>query len=193
LYRISVSGGRSSGRQAGRAAEAEAVVSDNNEPGRPAFEAAFAAWVVTTLAGLVVVHLLARWLPPKLPPGTPLPAGPLTLSVGYVALAFAFAQALLPGPKSTGCLGLAIPLTGATALAVRGLSPSAVVAALFAGVFLTPVAYYLAIRWSFSLAGLLGRRPLVALTGGAVGAGLVLGVARWLTFLADPASHGRFW
>jgi hypothetical protein len=139
------------------------------------------------------VHLLARWLPPALPPGTPVPAAALTLSIVYVALAFACAQALLPGPRSTGCLGLAIPLLGATTLAVRGLNPSAVVASLFAGVFLTPVAYYLAIRWSFALAGFLGRRPLAALAGGALGAGLVLAFARWVTFLADPASHGRFW
>jgi hypothetical protein len=193
LYRIKASTGRLSGPKAGRAAEADAVVSDNLEPGRPAVEAVFAAWVVTTVAGLVVVHPLARWLPPSLPPGTLLPAVALTLGVGCVSLAFAFAQAALPGPKSTGCLGLAIPLTGAAVLAIRGLNPSAVVAALFTGVFLTPAAYYLAIRWSFSLAGLLRRRPIAVLMGGAVGAGLVLVIVRWLTFLADPASHGRFW
>jgi hypothetical protein len=168
-------------------------VPDDLEPGRPAVEAVFVSWVATTVAGLLAVHGLARWLPPQLPPGTPLPAVPLTLSIVYISLAFAFAQAILPGPKSTGCLGLIIPLTGATALAVRGLNPSAVVAALFTGVFLTPVAYYVAVRWSFPLAGVLRRHPVAGLLGGAVGAGLVLEVARWLTLLWDPSSHGQLW
>ena len=163
------------------------------EPGRPAVEAVFVAWVLTTVAGLAAAHALARWLPPGLPPGTPLPAAPLTLCLVYVSLAFAFAQAILPGPKSTGCLGLLAPLTGAIALAVRGLNPSAVVGALFAGVFLTPAAYYLAVRLSFALRGFVRRRPVAGLLGGATGAAAVFEVARWLTWLADPASHGRFW
>jgi hypothetical protein len=168
-------------------------VPDEREPGRPAAEAVFVAWVLTALAGLAAAHALARWLPPGLPPGTPPPAAPLTLCVVYVSLAFAFAQAILPGPKSTGCVGLLVPLTGATALAVQGLNPSAVVGALFAGVFLTPSAYYLAVRLSFSLRGLVGRRPLVALLGVAFGVAAVFEMARWVTWLADPASHGRFW
>ncbi len=104
---------------------------------------------------LAAAHAFARWLPPKLPPGVPLPAVPLTISIFYVSMAFALSQAILPGPKSAGCLGLLIPLSTATALAARGLSPSVVVGALFAGVFLTPAAYYIAIRLSFRLGGLL--------------------------------------
>ncbi len=166
---------------------------ENVEPGRPAVEAVFAAWAVTTIAGLAVAHALARWLPPQPPPGTPLAAVPLTLCVVYVSAAFAFAQATLPGPKSTGCFGLLIPLTGATALAFRGVPPSAVVAALVAGVFLTPAAYYLAVRLSFPLGGLVRRRPFTGLFGGAIGMAAVYGTARCLTWLADPATHGRFW
>ena len=163
------------------------------EPGRPAVEGVFAAWVVTATGGLVAVHAFARWLPPWLPPGVPLPAVPLTVGMLYVSLAFAFAQAALPGPKSAGCAGLLIPLSAAVAMAVRGLGPSAVVGTLFAGVFLTPAAYYLAIRLSFPFGGLLRRRPLVALLAGAAGTALVVVTARWLTWLADPATHGRFW
>ena len=163
------------------------------EPGRPAVEAVFVAWAVTTVAGLAAAHALARLLPPQLPPGTPLPAVPLTLCILYVSLAFAFAQATLPGPRSTGCLGLLVPLTGAMALAVRGLAPSAVVGALFAGVFLTPAAYYLAVRLTSRLGGLVRRRPFTGLLGGAIGLAVVYEAARWLTWLSDPASHGRFW
>ena len=166
---------------------------DQDEIGRPAVEAVFVAWVLTTVAGLATAQALARWLPPRLPPGTPPPAASLTLCVVYVSLTFAFAQAILPGPKSTGCFGLLVPLTGATALAVRGLNPSAVVSALFAGVFLTPAAYYLAVRLSSRLRGLVRRRPVVGLIGGAIGVAAVFKVARGLTWLADPASHGRFW
>lgn len=166
---------------------------DDLEPGRPAVEGVFVAWVVTTAAGLVAVHALARWLPPWPPPGVPLPAVPLTVSLLYVSLAFAFAQAILPGPKSAGVAGLLIPLSAAIAMAVRGLGASAVVGVLFAGVFLTPAAYYLAIRLSFSYGGLLRRRPLVALLCAVAGTMLVVVLARWLTWLADPATHGRFW
>ena len=168
-------------------------MSEQVDPGRPAVEAVFVAWVLTTIAGLAAAHALARWLPPELPPGTPLPAVSLTLCIVYVALAFAFAQAILPGPKSTGCLGLLVPLTGAIALAVRGLNPSAVVSALLAGVFLTPAAYYLAVRLSIRLRDLVRRRPLAGLLGGAIGVAAVFEIVRWLTWLADPASHGRFW
>ena len=168
-------------------------MSDDIEPGRPAVEAVFVAWVPTTVAGLAAAHALARLLSPYLPPGTPLPAVPLTLSVVSVSVAFAFAQAILPGPKSTGCFGLLLPLTGATALAFEGANPSAVVGALFAGVFLTPAAYYLAIRLSFGLGGFARRRPTTSLLGGAAGMAAVYWAARWLTWLADPASHGRIW
>src|SRR5512140_490203 len=113
-------------RQASRHGASEAAMREEVEPGRPAVEAVFVAWVVTTVAGLAAAHALARLLPPQLPPGTPLPAVSLTLCILYVSLAFAFAQATLPGPRSTGCLGLLVPLTGAMALAVRGLAPSAV-------------------------------------------------------------------
>jgi len=163
------------------------------EPGRPAVEAVFAAWTFTAIGGLAVVHLLARWLPPHLSPGEALPAAPLTLGVLYTATAFAAAEAVLPGPRSSGCVGLLIPLTAAITLAVRGLNPSAVVAALFTGVFLTPVSYFLAIRLSFPLGGRLRRNPLLALLTGAIGAAAVFVAARWLTWLADPATHGRFW
>jgi len=84
-------------------------------------------------------------------------------------------------------------LTGAIALAVRGLNPSAVVSALLAGVFLTPAAYYLAVRLSIRLRDLVRRRPLAGLLGGAIGVAAVFEIVRWLTWLADPASHGRFW
>ncbi len=166
---------------------------DDNEIGRPAVEAVYVGWVLTTIGGLAVAHALARWLPPALPPAAPQPAAPLTLCVIYVSLAFACAQSLLPGPKSTGCLGLLIPLTGATGLALRGLNASAVVAALFAGVFLTPAAYYLAVRHSLGLRGLLRRRPLTAMLCAVIGAAAVFLAARWLTWLGDPATHGRFW
>jgi hypothetical protein len=35
------------------------------------------------------------------------------------------AQAILPGPRSTGCFGLVIPLAGALALVFRGVEPAA--------------------------------------------------------------------
>ncbi len=168
-------------------------MADDLEPGRPALAAVFAAWVVTTVAGVACVQLLARWLPPAPPPGTSPPAAALTLCVGGVLLAFACAQAALPGPKSSGCLGLGLPIAGAAALALRGVGPAAVIAALFTGVFLTPVGYYLAIRWSRPLAGFPRRRPLPAVALAAGGAWFVVEAARWLTWLADPATHGRFW
>lgn len=171
---------------------------DHDEIGRPAVEAVFVAWALTAMAGLVVAHgvaALARAAASS-PQGlglAPQPGVPLTLCVVCVSLAFAVAQAALPGPKSTGCFGLLLPLAGATALAVRGLNPSAVVGAFVAGVFLTPAAYYLAVRLSFPLRGVVRRRPLVGLLGGATGVAAVVQVARWLTWIADPASHGRFW
>jgi hypothetical protein len=36
-------------------------------------------------------------------------------------------------------------------------------------------------------------RPIISLFGGAIGAAAVFEAARWLTWMADPASHGRFW
>jgi hypothetical protein len=104
-----------------------------------------------------------------------------------VSVAFAVAQAALPGPRSTSGFGLAIPLAGAIALAFRGLDPAAVVSALFVGVFLTPAAYYLALRLSLPLDGLLRHRPFTALLGVAVG--LLLLYAVRMTLLE---SHGRF-
>jgi hypothetical protein len=166
---------------------------DDQEPGRPAVEAAFAAWTLTTIGGLIVVHLLGRWLPPPPSPGDALPAAALTLAVLYVSTAAAVAEALLPGPRSTGGLGLLIPLTAAVALAVRGLSPSAVVAALFGGVVLTPASYFLAIRLTFPLRGRLRRHPVSTVLAGALAAVAVFEAARWLTWLADPATRGRFW
>jgi hypothetical protein len=173
-------------------------VPDQDEIGRPAVEAVFVAWVLTAVIGLAVAHALAALAraAASSPQGlglAPQPAVPLTLCVVYVSVAFGFAQAILPGPKSTGCLGLLIPVTGAIALAVRGLDPSAVVGALVAGVFLTPAAYYLAVRLSFPLRGFARRRPLAAALGGAIGAAAVFEAARWLTWMADPATHGRFW
>jgi hypothetical protein len=103
------------------------------------------------------------------------------------------AQAILPGPRSTGCFGLAIPMSGALALALRGVEPAAVVSALFVGVFLTPTAYYIAIRLSWPLGGLLRRRPLVTLLGAVVGMFVLLQAARLLTFFVDRSIAWRLW
>ena len=56
--------------------------------------------------------------------------------------------------------------------------------ALFVGVFLTPAAYYMAIRLSFPLAGLLRHRPFTSLLGAAVGLLLLLYAVRGVTLLA---------
>jgi hypothetical protein len=160
-------------------------VPDDLGPGRPAVEAVFVALVATTTAGVAAAQILAALLPPSAAEGSPPTAVPLTLAVLFVSLTFAVAQAVLPGPKSAGCLGLAIPIAGSIALALRGLDPAAVVSALFVGVFLTPAAYYLAIRLSFPLGGLLRRRPVVALLCAAVGTFVLLRAVRWLTLLAD--------
>ena len=162
---------------------------DDLEPGRPAVEAVFVAFLATTVCGAAAVQALAALLPPSAVEGTPPPAVPLTLAVLFVSFAFAVAQAALPGPKSTGWFGLAIPLSSAIALAFRGLDPAAIVAALFVGVFLTPTAYYMAIRWSFPLAGLLRRRPFVALLSAAAGMVLLFQAVRWLTLLADRTAR----
>jgi hypothetical protein len=165
-------------------------VPDDLEPGRPAVEAVFVALVATAIVGIGVVHVLARVLPPSAATGSP-PAGvPLTLTVLFVSLAFAVAQAILPGPRSTGCFGLAIPMSGAIALALRGVEPAAIVSALFVGVFLTPTAYYIAIRLSFPLGGLLRRRPVATLLVGVIAALLLIAAARLFTFLADRSSGG---
>ena len=96
----------------------------------------------------------------------------------------------MPGPKSAGCVGLAIPMAGAVALAVRGFEPAVVVAGLFAGVFLTPAAYYIAIRYSLSLRGYARRHPFTALLAGAAGTALAGQALRILTRLAaDATSH----
>lgn len=162
---------------------------DDLEPGRPAVEAVFVALVATAIPGIAVVHVLARVLPPSAV-GSPPAAVPLTLTVLFVSLAFAVAQAILPGPRSTGCFGLAIPMSGAIALALRGVEPAAIVSALFVGVFLTPAAYYIAIRLSFPLRGLLRRRPVATLLVGAIAALLLIAAARLFTFLADRSSGG---
>jgi hypothetical protein len=164
-------------------------VSDDLEPGRPAVEAVFVALVATTTAGVAAVQVLAALLPPPAAEGSPPTAVPLTLTVLFVSLSFAVAQAVLPGPKSAGCLGLAIPLAGSVALAFRGLDPAAVVSALFVGVFLTPAAYYMAMRFSFPLGGLLRRRPIASLLCAAAGALFLLQAVRWLTSLADGAAR----
>ena len=57
------------------------------------------------------------------------------------------------------------------------------------GIFLTPAAYYLAIRLSFPLRGLLRHRPCSSLLGAAVGLFLLLYAARWMTLLADRAAR----
>jgi hypothetical protein len=164
-------------------------VPDDLEPGRPAVEAVFAALVATAIAGVAAVQTLAALLPPSAAEGSPPPAVPLTLTVLVVSASFAVAQAVLPGPKSVGCFGLAIPLAGAVALAFRGIDAAAVVSALFVGVFLTPVAYYMAIRFSFSLGGLARRHPVGALAGAAAGTFFVFEAVRWLTLLADRTAR----
>ena len=166
-------------------------MSDDLEPGRPAMEAVFVALVATAIAGVGAVQILAAVLPPSAAEGTRPAAVPLTLTVLFVSAAFAVAQAILPGPRSTGCLGLAIPLAGAAALAFHGLEPSAVVSVLFVGVFLTPTAYYMAIRLSVPLAGALRRRPVLSLAGAVAGTLLLLQAARWMTVLADRTA--RLW
>jgi hypothetical protein len=103
---------------------------DDFEPGRPAVEAVFAALLTTAILGVAAVQILAALLPPQASEGSPATAVPLTLGVCFVSIAFAVAQAVLPGPRSTGWFGLAIPLAGAIALAFRGLDPSAIVSAL---------------------------------------------------------------
>jgi hypothetical protein len=170
-----------------------ANVPDELDPGRPAVEAVFVALIATTIAAVGCVQLLARILPPAATEGSQPVAVPLTLTVLFVSVTFAVAQAILPGPRSTGVFGLAIPLAGAIALAFRGLEPAAVVSALFVGVFLTPTAYYVAIRLSLPLAGSLRRRPFVSLAFAAFGTLLLLQAARWVTFLADRAVGWRFW
>jgi len=164
-------------------------VPDDVEPGRPAVEAVFVALLATAIPAVAAVQVLAALLPPSAAEGSPPTAVPLTLTVLFVSLAFAAAQAILPGPKSTGCFGLAIPLAGAIALASRGLDPAAIVSALFVGVFLTPAAYYTAIRLSFSMGGLLRRHPVVSLLCAAAGTLLLLEAARWLTLLADRSAR----
>jgi hypothetical protein len=166
---------------------------DDLEPGRPAIEAVFVAHVAATIAGVGCVQVLGAVLPPAAAEGSPPAAVSLTLAVLFVSVAFAAAQSILPGPKSAGCFGLAIPVAGALALAFRGIEPGAVVAALFVGVFFTPAAYYLAIRLSFTLAGCLRRHPVVSLLVGVIGTLAVLQAARWLTFLADRTARGRGW
>jgi hypothetical protein len=164
-------------------------VPDDSEPGRPAVEAVFVALVATTMAGVAAVQVLAALLPPSAAEGGPPTAVPLTLAVLFVSLSFALAQAVLPGPKSAGVFGLAIPLAGSVALALRGLDPAAVVSALFVGVFLTPTAYYVAIRLSFSLRGRIRRHPMASLLCAAVGTFILLQVVRWLTLLADRTAR----
>lgn len=162
---------------------------DDFEPGRPAVEAVFAAFLTTAILGVAAVQILAALLPPPASEGSPATAMPLTLSVCFVSIAFAVAQAALPGPRSTGWFGLALPLAGAIALAFRGVDPSAIVSALFVGIFLTPAAYYLAIRLSFPLAGLLRHRPFTALLGAAVGLFLLLYAVSWMTRLAERSAR----
>lgn len=164
---------------------------DHLEPGRPAVEAVFVALAATAIPGIAAVHILARVLPPSAA-GPPV-AVPLTLTILFVSVAFAAAQAILPGPRSTGCFGLAIPISGAVALAFRGVEPAALVSALFVGVFLTPAAYYIAIRLSFWLRGLHRRRPLLTILAAAVGMLALLQAARLLTHLADRSVGWRSW
>ena len=143
----------------------------DSEPGRPPVESVFVALIATSVAGVALAQALARLLPPASAAAPP-PAAALTVTVAAVSCAFALAQAALPGPKSAGCVGLAIPMAGAVALAVRGFEPAVVVAGLFAGVFLTPAAYYIAIRYSLSLRGYARRHPFTALLWGAAGTAL---------------------
>jgi hypothetical protein len=167
----------------------EAHVVDDSEPGRPPAEAVFVALLVTTAVGTGLVQVLARILPPAADASPPAVA--LTATVACVSLAFAVAQALLPGPKSAGCAGLAIPMIGAVALAVRGHEPAIVVSALFAGVFLTPAAYYIAIRFSVALRGYARRRPLRASVAGLLGTLLLVQALRIVLHLSDPAIDWR--
>ena len=155
---------------------------DDPEPGRPPVESVFVALLATTVAG----SRSPRCSPASFrqPAGASPPAVALTMTVAAVSLAFAVAQAVLPGPRSAGCVGLAIPMVGAVALAVRGFGPAVVVSALFAGVFLTPAAYYIAIRFSLSLRGYARRHPLTALLAAAAGAALAGQALRILTRLA---------
>jgi hypothetical protein len=162
---------------------------DDLEPGRPAVEGVFVAFLTTATLGVAAVQGLAALLPPPASEGSPATAVPLSLCVLFVSIAFAVAQAVLPGPRSTGWFGLAIPLAGAIGLALRGLDPAAIVSALFVGVFLTPAAYYIAMRLSFPLAGLLRHRPFSSLLGAAVATFLLFHAARWLTFLADRSAR----
>jgi hypothetical protein len=164
-------------------------VPDDLEPGRPAVEAVFTAYLATTVWGVAAVQVLAAWLPPSAAEGGPPTAVPLTLTVLFVSFAFAVAQAVLPGPRSTGWFGLTIPLAGAIALAFRGLDPAAIVSALFVGILLTPAAYYMAIRLSFPLSGRLRRHPVAALLGAAVGLFLLFHAVRWMTLLADRSAR----
>lgn len=164
-------------------------MTEDLEPGRPALEAVFVALVTTTIAAGALVHLLVRLLPPSA--AEPAPAATLTVAVACVSLAFAGAQAVLPGPKSAGSAGLAIPMIGAIVLAVRGLDPAAVVSTLFTGVFLTPAAYYVAVRYTRSLRGYARRRPLTALTALVAGGLFVVQALRIVTHLADPAIAWR--
>jgi hypothetical protein len=168
----------------------EGHVTVDLEPGRPAIEAVFVALLVTTAAGTVLAHLLARVLPPAAAGGPPAAAA-LTVTVACVSLAFGFAQTVLPGSRSAGCAGLAIPMIGAITLAIGGHEPAIVVSALFAGIFLTPAAYYIAIRFSVALRAYARRRPFVAMPAGVVGALLLVQLLRVITHLADPAIDWR--
>jgi hypothetical protein len=150
----------------------------------------FVAFLATTLPAAAFVQLLARILPPPAA-GTAQPASALTITVTAVSVAFAVAQAVLPGPASAGCVGLAIPMAGAIELAVRGHEPAVVVSALFAGVFLTPAAYYIAIRFSSSLGGFARRRPIAALAALATGCALLAQALAIITHLADPSVDWR--
>jgi hypothetical protein len=161
-------------------------VADDRDPGRPPVEAVFVAWFATSIGATALVQLLARVLPP--PSAAAPPAVALTLTVAGVSLAFAVAQAVLPGPRSSGCAGLAIPMLGAVLLAARGHEPAVVVSALFAGVFLTPAAYYIAIRLSVSLRGYARRRPLAAVTIGALGTFALVQALRLLIHLVAPSN-----
>jgi alpha-D-ribose 1-methylphosphonate 5-triphosphate synthase subunit PhnI len=60
-----------------------------------------------------------------------------------------------------------------------------VVSGLFAGVFLTPAAYYIAIRYSVSLRGYARRHPFKAALGAVAGSALAVQALRLLTRLAD--------
>ena len=62
---------RSARRLASRPEEAEDRVSEDVEPGRPAVEAVFVAWVLTAVAGLAAAHALARWSAARASAGHP--------------------------------------------------------------------------------------------------------------------------